>query len=233
MTVTPVKALSDNYIWVIETGSKAIVVDPGEFDPIHQYLRDNDLELGAILLTHNHDDHTAGVRDLVGDNDHLPIYGPEETSEFANHIVEDGDHFKVLGIEFDVFLTAGHTPGHISFITENDLFCGDALFSAGCGRVFTKDYQAQYEAMKSFDELADQVKVYAGHEYTETNLTFAHQVYPENKQIEEALKEVHDLRAQGKITLPSTMAREREINVFLQAEDFETFKDLRLQRDDM
>lgn len=233
MTVTAVKALSDNYIWVIETDGKAIVVDPGEYQPIHDYLTNHNLELAAILLTHKHDDHTAGVPDLVGDNEDLPVYGPSETSNFANHIVQDGDHFKILGMEFDVFLTAGHTSGHMSYITDNDLFCGDALFSAGCGRVFTNDYQAQFEALQSFNELADQVNIYAGHEYTETNLTFANQVRPDDALIEEALKEVRQARSQGNKTLPTTMARERDINVFLQAKDLETFKELRLARDEM
>src|SRR5699024_220610 len=108
-----------------------------------------------------------------------------------------------------------HTHGHISFLMgEKALFCGDALFSAGCGRVFTGDYQAQYDALQKFKRLDDEIKVYAAHEYTQTNLRFAHSVQPSNKAVSEALDQVNDLRAKEEPTLPSTIGREKKINLF-------------------
>ncbi len=233
MTVTGVSALSDNYIWVYEEDGKAIVIDPGEFEPIYSYLNEQDLELAAILLTHNHDDHTDGVSELVDKYNNVPIYGPKETAAFNTVTVEDGEAFKLLGMTFEVFLTAGHTPGHISYLVNNHLFCGDALFSAGCGRVFTKDYKAQYDALKKLNDLPDEVKVYAGHEYTETNLTFAHDVEPDNEIIKEALDKVRDMRQRNEKTLPTSIKRERDINLFMQADSLDAFKSLRLKRDNM
>lgn len=114
---------------------------------------------------------------------------------------------------------------------DQHLFCGDALFSAGCGRVFTKDYKAQFDALKFFNSLEGEVKVYAGHEYTETNLRFAQSIEPENKEIETALKEVRNLREKDQPTLPSTIKKEKRINLFMQARDLSMFTDLRNQRD--
>ena len=231
MNIQPIKAFSDNYIWVIEKEKRAIIVDPGESTEVLTYLTDKKLELAAILLTHHHDDHTWGVSEILEKYPGTPVYGPEETPDLADHIVRAGDSFELLGQTFQVFKTAGHTEEHISFLTEDALFCGDALFSGGCGRVFTKDYQAQYDALQTFNSLADDVKVYAGHEYTLTNLRFAHSVRPTNEILEEAINEANDFREQGLPTLPSTIGREKEINLFLKAETLDEFRAIRDARD--
>ena len=114
----------------------------------------------------------------------------------------------------------------------DNLFCGDALFSAGCGRVFTGDYEAQYETLQKFKRLDDDINVYPGHEYTEINLRFAYNMQPDNEKISKALKEVRELRAKGQPTLPTTIGREKEINLFLQVETLEDFIELRNARDD-
>lgn len=232
MNIHPVKAFSDNYIWVVEKDSKAIIVDPGEAEGVLAYLEENALDLEAILLTHNHDDHIGGVVGVLEEYIDTPIYGPDETSTIAIHIVKEGDSFELLGETFEVFKTAGHTKEHISYLMEDALFCGDALFSGGCGRVFTGDYQAQFDALQKFNELADDVKVYAAHEYTETNLRFAQSIEPDNQVIADALGEVKDLLADNQPTLPSTIQKEKEINLFLQADSLERFKELRDERDE-
>jgi len=233
MTIYPITALSDNYIWVIEEGSEAIVVDPGEAEGVLKHLADKELYPAAILLTHDHDDHTAGVNKIQARFPDTPVYGPEETGEFTTVTLKDGDTFELMGQHFKVFLTVGHTNGHISLLmNEKALFCGDALFSGGCGRVFTKDYQAQFASLKKFGELNDDVKVYAGHEYTEKNLNFAQSIEPDNQAVSDALDEVEKLRKDGRPTLPSTIGKEKEINLFLQAEALEAFRDLRNARDD-
>lgn len=232
MDVKPIKALSDNYIWVIKEGTEAVVVDPGEAAGVMNYLEEQQLDLIAMLLTHNHDDHIDGVKEILAKHPGTPVYGPKETEPLADSIVQEGDSFKLLGQNIQVFKTGGHTAGHISFLMGMSLFCGDALFSAGCGRVFTGDYQAQYGALQTFKRLDDKVQVYAAHEYTQTNLNFAHSVQPSNEVISEALDHVNHLRAQGVPTLPSTIGREKEINLFIQAETLEDFIDLRKARDE-
>ncbi|ALV22386.1 hydroxyacylglutathione hydrolase [Carnobacterium antarcticum] len=233
MNIHPIKAFSDNYIWVIEEGTEAVVVDPGEAEGVMDYLEEQQLHLTAILLTHNHEDHIGGVKEMLAKYPDTPIYGPKETEPLADRIVQEGESFRLLGQTFQVIKTGGHTHGHISFLMgEEALFCGDALFSAGCGRVFTGDYQAQYDALQKLKRLDDETQVYAAHEYTQTNLRFAHSMQPSNKSVSEALDQANDLRAKEEPTLPSTIGREKKINLFLQAERLEDFVELRKARDD-
>lgn len=231
MPVKRLEAFEDNYIWVVEVGDQALVVDPGQADPVLDYLETSGKKLAAILLTHDHQDHVAGVDQLIEENPNTPVYGPQETGSYNSQTVQDGDQFTLLGDSFTVYLTAGHTPGHISYLSGERLFCGDALFSGGCGRVFTGDYQAQFDALQLFKTMEDSVQVYAGHEYTESNLAFAHSVQADNSVISKALEEVREKRARGEATLPSSLAFEKQVNVFLQAEDLETFKNLREKKD--
>lgn len=231
MKVIPIKALSDNYIWVIEEGKEAVVVDPGEAEGVLHYLKQNEFNLNAIILTHKHRDHIDGLEKVLESYPDTPVYGPIETESLVTEVVKDGDQFELFGKKVDVIKTAGHSEEHISYLMDQHLFCGDALFSAGCGRVFTKDYQAQFDALKFFNSLEGEVKVYAGHEYTETNLRFAQSIEPENKEIETALKEVRNLREKDQPTLPSTIKKEKRINLFMQARDLSMFTDLRNQRD--
>lgn len=232
MIIHPIKAFSDNYIWCIQKGTKAVVVDPGNARVVLDYLEEKQLRLAGIVLTHMHEDHTGGVRDIVASHPESPVYGPKETKGLVNNVVEEGDSFNLLGQTFQVSNTGGHTHGHISFLMEDHLFCGDALFSAGCGRVFTSDYEAQYETLQKFKRLDDNIYVYPGHEYTEINLRFAYDMHPDNKKISKSLEEVQGLCAKGQPTLPTTIGREKEINLFLQVETLEDFIVLRNARDD-
>ena len=231
MNIHPIKAFSDNYIWVIEKNNEAIVVDPGESPQVIAYLEENDLILRVILLTHNHDDHTGGVLDISEKYPEITIYGPIETEDFNTRTVAEGDIVEVLNESFEVFLTAGHTEGHISYLSGNYLFCGDALFSGGCGRVFTGDYQAQYEALQKFRKLDDTVNVYAAHEYTITNLSFALTVEPGNALIQKALDDAKKNVMLAKPTLPSSIALEKDINILLRSNTLEEFVFLRQKRD--
>lgn len=231
MNINPIKAFSDNYIWVIEEGKNAVVVDPGEYEGVLRYLEEKQLTLNAIILTHNHEDHIGGVKEILENFPNTPVYGPKETEHLVEHFIQDGDFFKLLGQNFKVFKTAGHTKEHVSFLMGDALFCGDALFSAGCGRVFTGDYQAQFDALQKFKSLDEAVKVYAGHEYTQTNLRFAHSIEPSDNEISQILDQVNKLRSRDLATLPSTIGKEKNINLFLQAESLKDFIELRIARD--
>lgn len=231
MKIHPIKALSDNYIWLLIEGTDAVIVDPGESREVIAYLEQKQLNLIAILLTHNHEDHIGGVNAILAKLPQTPVYGPKETVPLADHAVQAGDAFELLGQSFQVYKTSGHTPGHISFLMGGALFCGDALFSAGCGRVFTGDHQAQYNALQWFKSLPDMVQVYAAHEYTQTNLRFARSVQPANQVISQALEEANDMRGRDLPTLPSTIGKEKDINLFLQAATLKAFIDLRQARD--
>lgn len=231
MIVHPIKAFSDNYIWCIQEDTEAVVVDPGEARVVLDFLEEKQLRLAAILLTHMHEDHTGGVREIVASHPESLVYGPQETKDLVNSVVEEGDSFSLLGQTLQVYRSGGHTQGHISFLMGEHLFCGDALFSAGCGRVFTGDYEAQYETLQKFKRLDDDVNVYPGHEYTEINLHFAYAMQPDNAKISKSLEEVRELRAKGQPTLPTTIGREKKINLFLQAETLEEFIALRNARD--
>lgn len=232
MIIHPIKAFSDNYIWCIQEETEAVVVDPGEAKGVLDYLEEKQLRLAAILLTHKHEDHTGGIQEIVARHPESQVYGPKETEALANRVVEEGNSFNLLGQTFQVFETGGHTHGHISFLMGDALFCGDALFSAGCGRVFTGDYEAQYETLRKFKRLDDDINIYPGHEYTEINLRFAYDTRPNNKKVSKALEEVRELRAKGQPTLPTTIGREKEINLFLQVETLEEFIELRNARND-
>lgn len=232
MNIFPIKALADNYIWIVEDEESVIIVDPGEAEKVLAYLGSKQASDIAIVLTHKHHDHVDGVADILNQYPDTKVYGPDEVAGRPLEIVEDGDQFTIFGHEFTALLSAGHTEGHLSYILDSQfLFSGDAMFSAGCGRVFTGDYQAEFDALETFSRLDDDVAVFAGHEYTLTNLKFAQSVQPDNDVIAEAILQVEKLAEADRPTYPSTIGREKAINIFMQAENVEAFKALRDQRD--
>ncbi|AYW47075.1 hydroxyacylglutathione hydrolase [Tetragenococcus osmophilus] len=232
MTVTALKALSDNYIWLYQKDNDLVVVDPGEAQPVLDYLAHHEgVHLSAILLTHNHADHTGGVREIVAEYPDTAVYGPEECRTYATNIVHEGETIDLLDSSWEIMSVPGHTNGHIAYLVDDKVFCGDALFMAGCGRVFTGDYQAQFETVNKFGQLADNTKVYAAHEYSDTNLRFAKEMDPSNSAVKEILKKVQQQRENNEVTLPSTIEIEKEINPFIRANDFDEFVQLRNKRD--
>lgn len=231
MHIFPIQAFTDNYIWMIEEQRKVIVVDPGESEKVLAYLTDRAIEEVTILLTHHHEDHVGGVEEIVAKFPKTIVFGPEETKSFNDQTVHSGEIFEIYEKHFEVLKTPGHTKGHISYLMGNDLFCGDALFSGGCGRVFTGDYHAQYSTLRRFARLSKSVKVYPAHEYTLTNLEFAQSIEPRNSAIKEALEETRKKRENNQPTLPSSIGREMVINLFLRAETEEEFVRVRKLRD--
>ena len=225
------KALNDNYIWTIEKDKELIVVDPSTSEEVVSKIEKEDLKLKAILLTHKHADHTGGVETLKEKYNPV-VYGPSEVKKFCteDEVVEDGDTIVIMGMKIEVIKSNGHTEDHVSYLVDGNLFCGDALFSAGVGRVFTGDYKSAYETMERFRELPEGTKVYPAHEYTVSNLEFVLSL-GENKKVEEELKWAREVVIKDGCTLPTTIGKEKEINPFLMAKNLEEFRKLRDLKD--
>lgn len=230
--IFPLAARSDNYIWIIRHNEQVAIVDPTDSAPVLTMLAQTKWQPTTILLTHNHADHTDGVAEIRAHYPDLTIYGSNELNAFTTIEVEHNDCFELFGKTVQVIDSAGHTVNHISYLLGNEhLFCGDALFYGGCGRVFTGDYQAQFNTLQRFKALPDWVKVYCGHEYTLSNLQFAEKVSEPSCMLAEHLELAAMHRAQNRPTLPSSIGVEKQINPFLRAKTLEEFTALRKQKD--
>ncbi|BAN34999.1 hydroxyacylglutathione hydrolase [Sulfuricella denitrificans skB26] len=220
MKIIPVPAFEDNYIWLICDERYAAVVDPGDAEPVLDYLGRHGLSLAAILITHHHGDHTGGIEALL-EHAAVPVYGPrKESIPGISNPVGEGDTVRLpdLGVEFAVLDVPGHTAGHIAYYGANSLFCGDTLFTCGCGKLFEGTPLQMYASLQKFAALPDDTQVYCAHEYTLENIRFAKKVEPANRQLLE--REARDIqtREQGRPTLPSTLALEKATNPFLRCE---------------
>jgi hydroxyacylglutathione hydrolase len=222
MNLIPLPAFQDNYLWLLHDGQRALVVDPGDAKPVAQYLRDHGLQLAAILVTHHHPDHIGGV-DELRDATGARVWGParEKIPEPLTRQAE-GDEIEVLGLRFRIFDVPGHTAGHIAYYCEDMdgaplLFCGDTLFSGGCGRLFEGTPAQMHDSLAKLAALPADTRVCCTHEYTLANLNFALAVEPGNEELVQYRKRCEELRAQGRPTLPSSVAQERRINPFLRS----------------
>lgn len=223
MKIVPISAFKDNYIWAIlpENSQCIICVDPGESLPVLQFLEENRLKLAAILLTHHHDDHIGGVPKLHALFPQVPIYGPlDKRIPLITHPLQDGDTIDLFSLHFEVINTPGHTSTHISLYesTQKLLFCGDTLFSAGCGRVFDGTIQQLHQSLQRLKQLPAETNIFCAHEYTLQNLRFASSVEPNNPVINDYLFRLNHQRLPF-CTLPSTLALEKEINPFLRTDN--------------
>lgn len=231
MTLVPLPAFADNYIWMLQDGRNAIVVDPGDAAPVFEALGHGNLQLAAILVTHHHADHTGGVAALH-EATGAPVFGParEKIPEpFAR--LSHGDHAEVLGLRFEVIDVPGHTAGHIAYFLPADprnsaagdlaplVFCGDTLFSGGCGRLFEGTPAQMLASLDALAALPGNTRVCCTHEYTLANLRFARAVEPDNADLTQYTARCEALRARGEPTLPSQLSTERLINPFLRSRE--------------
>lgn len=221
MNLNSIPAFQDNYIWVLSNDEgHCVIVDPGEAAPVLNAIEKNQWQPQAILLTHHHHDHVGGVKELRQRFPNVVVYGPEETQDKgATKCVVEGDKLILLDYEFSVIATPGHTLGHVSYYTIPYLFCGDTLFSGGCGRLFEGTADQMYQSFQKINALPPETVICCAHEYTLANMKFAQHILPDDPAIEDYLNKVKQLRTKKQTTLPVTLENERRINVFLRTED--------------
>lgn len=219
--VHPVPAFSDNYLWVIHNGRDAVAVDPGDARPVIDFLAAQSLNLSAILCTHHHADHVGGVEALLDFLDlrgHIPVYGPAgEKIPARTDALKEGDRISLpaIGLELDILDVPGHTAGHIAYLGQDMLFCGDTLFACGCGRLFEGTPAQMTNSLAKLRILPGHTRVYCAHEYTMSNIRFAEAVEPDNADLKLRKAFCAAKRHRDQPTLPSTIALELATNPFL------------------
>ena len=224
MKLIPLPAFEDNYVWLLQAGGEALVVDPGDAAPVQEALARSGAKLVAILVTHHHRDHTGGVatlREATG----AVVHGPAAESipaPFVPH--RGGDRIEALGLTFEVMDVPGHTAGHIAFHCAAPapgeapiLFCGDTLFSGGCGRLFEGTPAQMLDSLERLAALPADTRVCCAHEYTLSNLRFARAVEPHNAELAAYQTHCEALRHEGVPTLPSSVGQECAVNPFLRS----------------
>lgn len=220
MIVEPVPAFADNYIWMVlnDERTHCAIVDPGDARPVLNWLTRETVIPEAILVTHHHGDHVGGIQGLLAKYPELPVYGPaRERIMGMTHPLSEGDEVVVnaVGICFNILDVPGHTAGHIAYLGEAALFCGDTLFAGGCGRVFDGTFEQLCTSLKKIRALPDDTRIYCAHEYTLDNLGFAQWVEPDNQDLLARDDTDMALQERGIPTVPSLLSLEKATNPFL------------------
>lgn len=219
-SIEPIKAFKDNYIWAVICPNKKIiwVVDPGDSAPVIKFIEENNFVLKGILITHHHYDHCDGL-EILRAKYNVSVYAPIHPKIQATDTAKEGDEIFLPEhkLKFTVLEIPGHTLDHIAYYCEhgNFIFCGDTLFSAGCGRVFEGTYEQMYNSLMRIAELPEETNIYCTHEYTLENLKFAKKVDPENIDIDSYTIQVIDCMNKQKPSLPSNLLLEKKVNPFL------------------
>jgi len=222
LSVEPIKAFTDNYIWLVSTNEGSIVIDPGESENIQKLIDNKIIDLKGILITHHHYDHTNGLSDLVKKNK-LEVFGPVNDIDGIDYRLNDKDKISIIGIDFDIISIPGHTLDHIGFYSANAnnpiLFCGDTLFAGGCGRIFEGTYEQMFNSLKKITKLPTNTNIYCGHEYTLSNLKFALKADDANKELIQEFKKVENKINLNTPSLPTRLDKELEVNPFLRCDN--------------
>ncbi len=220
MNLLALSAFTDNYIWMLHDGREALVVDPGDAAPVLDALDARGLSLKGILVTHHHSDHVGGLDGLRA-RLQGPVYGPARESIPGPFVpLGDGDSIELLGCRFEVLDVPGHTSGHIAYFHRPAsgqplVFCGDTLFSGGCGRLFEGTPAQMHRSLSRLAALPGDTRVCCAHEYTLSNLKFARAVEPRNTELQAYTAHCESLRHRRQPTLPGSIGQERRINPFL------------------
>lgn len=222
LTIQAIPAFNDNYIWLIEDPDtrRVLIVDPGDAAPVISAINQQKLLPVAILITHHHYDHIAGLATLT-EHYELPVYGPD--TESISGITHPLSEQPLLTVDpafpaITVLDVPGHTTGHIAFLIDDCLFCGDTLFAAGCGRLLGGTAEQLFRSLQQITSLPIQTRIFCAHEYTEANLQFAATVEPDNSDIQQRIIDTAICRQQDRPSLPSTLATELATNPFLRCD---------------
>jgi hydroxyacylglutathione hydrolase len=224
MKIEAIPTFQDNYVWAIHNGRSAILVDPGQAPPILAWLNATGMTAQAILVTHHHHDHVGGIAELL-DRAPVPVYGPTRGA-VKSTAVSEGQilKFEAVSLNFQVIDTPGHTLDHVCYLASDEqdavahLFCGDTLFSCGCGRLFEGTPGEMYASLSRLADLPGSTLVYCAHEYTLENIAFAFEADPDNPDLHARHAEALQLRKQGKATLPIPLSAELKCNPFLRCD---------------
>lgn len=219
LNIVPLPALNDNYIWLLRHGGEAVCIDPGAAEPVIGYLKTHRLTLRQIWITHHHDDHTAGLAELRRQFPDCTIRGNRDIRA-ATDTVGEGSDWDLWQRQIHTWHTPGHTDTHLTYLLQDNgqlhVFCGDTLFSAGCGRIFTGTAEQLFASLQRINRLPENTLLYPAHEYTAANLRFAAHIEPDNPVIARCLQ-----TASHTPTLPVPLAHERQINPFLRTAEFQ------------
>ena len=217
LRIHPVPAFEDNYLWVLEDGRHAAVVDPGDEHPVQAFLESRGLELAAILVTHHHGDHVGGL-EWLAKRWGCEVFGPAgEKIDGLTRRLREGDRIVVPGLEVELSVldVPGHTRGHIAYVSADAVFCGDTLFACGCGRLFEGTPAQMLDSLSKLARLPAATRFYCAHEYTMANIRFALAVEPGNARLFERSLRDAAAREAGRPTLPGTIGEELDTNPFL------------------
>ena len=214
--VISIPQLKDNYSYLVIKDKKVIIVDPAESIYIIQYIKNNQLNLIGILLTHHHLDHTAGVKSILKEFS-TPVYSPDQKIEHTTNVAKNGDLIDLDIMKIEVIKTPGHTLDHIVFYNKKNhlLFSGDALFRLGCGRIFEGTYEQMFQSLAKINSLDDKTMVYCGHEYTYKNLDFLISIFYNHKDFISEQKKIDIQLTKTNCSIPFNLGGEKMINPFL------------------
>lgn len=217
----PVPMFMDNYLWLrINADNHVLAVDVGDYALLAKVLQEQQWRLATVFVTHHHADHVAGLPDLHRAHPGVPVYGPAGI-EGVTHPLLGGEHLSLPDGEWQVMAVPGHTRDHLAYYqpSEELLFCGDTLFSGGCGRIFDGDADTLFRSLQSIRSLPDSTRLCCTHEYTLANLEFAVETDPGNIPLREYRQQCRQWREAGKPTLPAVLGQEKVLNPFLRCDD--------------
>ncbi len=216
MQIHGLRALDDNYIWLLQQDNTAWVVDPGDAAVVLEALEDRGLHLKGILITHHHYDHTQGVADLLDHLHPMPVYGPVNSRfDAIDQPLKEGDRLDLNDWTLNVLQTPGHTLDHIAYVNDQAAFVGDTLFTAGCGRLFEGTPEQMATSLKKLRALPDDTLIYCGHEYTWANIHFAARAEPDNETVLSRMADTIARYRAGQPCVPAPMRLEKATNPFL------------------
>jgi hydroxyacylglutathione hydrolase len=242
--IHPIPAFDNNYFWIIYNSKTkdACIIDPGDAKPVNNFLNKNNLNLTYILITHHHWDHTGGVSELKKEHKSI-VFGPNnpKIKDIDNIVSEQNNNLvnlEKLNISFKVLDVPGHTLDHVAYFSNNTidvpvLFCGDTLFSGGCGRLFEGSATQMQNSLSKISSLLSNTNIYCAHEYTLSNLKFAESILPSDQDIKDYINHVKKLREKNTPSLPSNIKQEKLINLFLRCDDIELQTALDTQGDSL